>query len=70
MGEERLRHLGGRHARGRRGPGASPAFVHLITRQMLGLQMLRITYLLYRLGRMVIRMILKRAARRSANEGV
>jgi hypothetical protein len=42
----------------------------MITRQMLGLQMLRITYLLYRLGRMVIRMILKRAARRSANEGV
>jgi len=34
------------------------------------MQMLGITYLLYRLGRMVIRMILKRAARRSANEGV
>lgn len=36
---------------------------------ILGLQMLGITYLLYRLGRMVVRMILKRAARRSANEG-
>lgn len=37
---------------------------------ILGLQMLGITYLLYRLGRMVVRMILKRAARRSANESV
>jgi hypothetical protein len=37
---------------------------------ILGLQMLGITYLLYRLSRMVVRMILKRAARRSANEGV
>lgn len=36
---------------------------------ILGLQMLGITYLLYRLGRMVVRMILKRVARRAANEG-
>ena len=37
---------------------------------ILGLQVLGIMYLLYRLGRMVVRMILERAARRSANEGV
>ncbi len=37
---------------------------------ILGLQMLGIAYLLYRLGRMVVRMIHKRAARRSANQGV
>ncbi|HKH10232.1 MAG TPA: hypothetical protein VKA73_03720, partial [Rubrobacter sp.] len=37
---------------------------------ILGLQMLGISYLLYRLGRMVVRMILRRAARSSADEGV
>ena len=45
------------------------AAVSVLQMLILGLQMLGIAYLLYRLVRMVVRMVRKRLARRSAGEG-